>query len=59
MSGRFWISGVQLGMLMTTSIKLKKKMEITKQIMETQFIGDFSDDADKQKFLKKIKEAFP
>lgn len=59
MSGRYYITGIQLGMLMTTSIKLKKKMEMVEQIMETQFIGDFPTDEDKQKFLKKIKEAFP
>lgn len=58
MSGRFWITGVQLGMLGSKAKQTEKnKDEIIDEIIENQFIGDYPTDKDKEKFIKWLKSA--
>jgi hypothetical protein len=42
MSGRYYISGCQLGILMS-GIEEKEKMRILQQVMDYQFIGNTGD----------------
>jgi hypothetical protein len=53
MGERYWITGVQLAMLVfdtQNAIQLKDK------IIEEQFIGNYESDTDKDKFISEIKK---
>lgn len=40
MGGRYYLTGVQMGLLMQTTSE-KTKMEIMQEVMDNQFIGNF------------------
>jgi len=50
MSERYWITGVQLGLLMTVGSNAKNRL--INEIIDEQFIGNFQP----KEFKKKIKE---
>ena len=54
MGGRYYMTGVQLGMLMTITDE-KVKVDILQRIMDSQFMGNFDGDKWKDK-LKQLEE---
>lgn len=54
MSGRYYLTGVQLGILMS-SLDEKVRMEILNKIMNDQFLGNVGEET-KQFFLDDLKE---
>ena len=55
MSERYFITGVQLGLLKLNNIK-STRQGIVKDIIDNQFIGNFPTEEDKIRFEKMIKE---
>ena len=53
MSERYWITGVQLGLLAMEHNKTRAKF--VKQIVDKQFIGNFRTDKDQKVFAKSMK----
>ena len=51
MSERYWITGVQLGVLQIT-VNEKEKKKIVNGIIKKQFIGSYPTEKDKKEFLK-------
>ena len=54
MGERYYITGVQAGMLQT--LELKEREKLVEEIIDKQFIGNFISDKDKARFLKQIKK---
>lgn len=53
MGERYWITGVQLGLL--KSQKSEQLDELVVEIIDNQFIGNFRTDKDKKRFEEQIK----
>ena len=57
MSGRYYVTGVQLGMIQALIKTGKTNVEkLVNQIINKQFIGDYPTDKDKKRFLKQVKK---
>jgi len=54
MSERYWVTGVQLGMLKTVPKDMRGRM--VDDIEDKQFIGNFPDDKAKAEFAKRMSE---
>ena len=56
MSERYWVTGVQLGLLKEDVLDVRARNRLIDKIIDKQFIGNyFSDEAQKQ-FEEKIKQ---
>jgi hypothetical protein len=55
MSERYWITGVQLGLLVALPDK-KSRQAIADEIINTQFIGNFRTDKERKEFEKKVEK---
>lgn len=55
MSERYWITGVQLGLL--TNAEAEDRAKILKEIEDKQFIGNYPTDKDKRLFMKWVEDA--
>ena len=55
MSERYWITGVQLGLL-HHDIRESVKEKVVEKIVDKQFIGNFRTDAEQKAFAKKMAE---
>jgi hypothetical protein len=53
MAERYWITGVQLGLLVSKGIDHEK---LADEITDKQFIGNFELDKDKERFEKQIRK---
>jgi len=53
MGERYWISGVQLGLLQSFSAEAKRQ-KLINEILDKQFIGNYPTDGDKEAFAKAI-----
>jgi hypothetical protein len=57
---RYWITGVQLGLLKTRSVISAiihdTQNKLIDEVIATQFIGSFPTDADKKRFEKQIRK---
>ena len=52
---RYWITGVQLGLLMSIP-KKKERQKVGNSIIDNQFIGNFETDEDKKRFEAQIEK---
>ena len=60
MAERYWITGVQLGIIKAHLDRLpdvEQPIKVLEEV-ENQFIGNYPTDKDKKCFLKKIEKAF-
>ena len=55
MGERYWITGIQLGLLQECDNKPYRK-ELIEEIIDKQFIGNFESDKDKERFEEQIKK---
>jgi len=55
MAERYWITGVQLGIL-KASLLTNQKQSIIDEVEENQFIGNYPTDEDKKRFEAQIKK---
>jgi hypothetical protein len=54
-SERYWITGVQLGMLKEKTVDEKVKDKMTDEIIDKQFIGNYYTEEEKKQFEEKMK----
>ena len=52
MGERYWVTGVQLALLVHNA----HRVELSEDIINHQLIGNFETDKDKKRFLKEIKK---
>ena len=55
MGERYYITGVQLGMLQNSLLGLKTLTKLADDIVNKQFIGNYQTDEDKERFEEQIK----
>lgn len=55
MSERYWVTGCQLGLLMSIPNK-KDRQKVGNKVIDKQFIGNYPTDKDKEQFLKQIRK---
>ena len=56
MAERYWITGVQLGLMTSEYNSQSERKNIASIIIGKQFIGNFPTDNDKKRFIKQIEE---